>query len=113
METKGTKQMWLIKEKVSCCVENGQLTLSFAGAWVGKDGPGSGHRDGFRIQFYWPIIKWRNYKRQTEPYPKPAHKELFVSMATRCRIVFADGYYGIGGEILGFGIGIDYQKQEK
>ncbi len=67
---------------------------------IGKDGPGSGHGDGLRIQFYWPRIKIRK-------------GELFIGAPTQLRIVKRPGYFGFGANILGFGMGIDYQKTPK
>jgi len=88
---------------MKCQIDKGQLTLSFDGAWIGKDGPGSGHGDGWRIQIYWPYFKWQTYKDRS-------YREFLVDVKTVFRIVSEKGYFGIGGQILGFGVAFDYQK---
>lgn len=88
-------------------VDRGQITFSFNGAWIGKNGPGSGHGDGFRIQFYWPyyIVRKPNKFRQCW--------ELTLSAKTVFRIVYETtegAYFGIGFNTLGFGVAFDYQR---
>lgn len=93
-------------------IDNGQLTIDFGNAGIGKDGSGSGHEDGLRFQIYWPEIKWKNYKKSlNHPFCPRNHKEFYVCFATRFRFVKEDNYIGIGGSILGFGAAFDYQTK--
>lgn len=91
---------------MKCTINNSQLTLSF----LGRNGPGSGHGNGFRLQFYWPKVIVENHKRGEQHWSR-THKELFISAPTLLRLVWEDGYYGVGGELLGFGVAMDWQKQ--
>lgn len=90
-------------------IENGQTTFCFGNSGILRDGKGSGHNEGFRIQIYYPIIKWKSYDGEFAR----ASKELYLSASTVFRFVWEENFYfGIGGQILGFGLGIDYQKDE-
>lgn len=86
-------------------IDNGQLTISFQNAMVGRD------RDGFRLQLYWPKISIKNYKKGKNNWQR-GHKELYISFPTLIRLVWEEGYWGFGGELLGFGGALDWQKQE-
>lgn len=92
-------------------LDRDQFTLSFGRAHIGRDGKGSGHRDGFRIQFYWPSLRIINTKKTDKPWSRD-QKEIALMAGTSFRAVLEPGYWGIGGGILGFGIGMDYQKDE-
>lgn len=79
-------------------VDAGQITL---------------YLEELRIQFYWPHFIWKNIKKTEYSWSRD-HKEFFFSAATNFRIVWEEKYYwGFGGNVLGFGAAVDYQKQEK
>lgn len=87
-------------------IDNGQITFSFLGAWTGRNGPGSGHGDGLRVQFYWP---YGYYKRRPDQRDR---RDLFVTAPTNFRATREIGYWGIGFTILGFGCAADWQDQK-
>lgn len=89
-------------------IQNGQLTIGFGNSLVGRNGQGSGHQDDFRIQLYWPYIRIRNRKKEEVGR---AYKEFYATAPTNIRLVLEKGYWGAGGNILGFGLAADYQKQ--
>lgn len=90
---------------------NGQFTICFGQSAIGKDGKGSGHEDGWRVQFYWPQFNIKNYKRGEASWQR-AHKEFYFSAGTNIRLVWEEGYCGAGFNILGFGAAVDWQKQK-
>lgn len=91
--------------------DKGQLTIGFESSLIGRDLHHSGHDDGLRVQFYWPKLKLTN-RKQGDFYPyQSAHKELLFRADTTVRIVWEAGYWGFGAVLLGFGFGVDYQKQ--
>lgn len=97
-------------------VSNGQITFSWHRAMIGKDGKGSGHEDGLQIQLYWPYIKIKNYKKndgKTFSSWFDNYKEFYFGAQTNFRVVYSNVYWGIGGNILGFGLGVSYQNMDK
>lgn len=85
-------------------IDNGQLTLSFAGAWVGRNGSESGHGDGLRLQFYWPHGYYKHRPDQRD------HRDFFLTAPTNFRVTCEHGYWGIGFNLLGFGCAADWQN---
>ena len=58
------------------------------------------HRVGeWRVQFYWPIVRL-------------GRTEFYIKAPTAIRVVWSGRYFGAGLELLGFGVGVDWQQEE-
>ena len=91
-------------------INNGQITFNFGEAMIGRNDSYTGHKDGVRVQFYWPkfSIKWH---KPNINWPA-GNKDISFTFKTNFRICFQKGYFGIGFALLGFGAGFDWQKQK-
>jgi hypothetical protein len=90
-------------------IDNGQITFSFEQAHIAQNDTVSPHLKGLRLQFYWPIIKWENTKRDERYSYSRNTKHLYVAFKTVFRIIKQDDYIGFGITVLGFGAAFDYQ----
>lgn len=86
-------------------LSNGQLSISFLRAMIGKNDCASGHDVGLRVQIYWPVIRFRHRPDQRD------HRELFIQATTVLRVVTENDYCGVGAQLLGFGAAADYQSR--
>jgi len=93
-------------------IDNGQITFATERVYARTPVRDSWCEDGLRIQFYWPKFQWKNSKKGEHPW-QCARKEFFFSAATNFRITWEEGYWGCGGNVLGFGAAADYKKEEK
>lgn len=80
-------------------IDNGQITFIFGT-----------NEEGLRIQLYWPHFQWKNIKKTDEHWSR-ARKEFFFCATTNLRIVWEEGYWGFGANVIGFGAAADYQKR--
>lgn len=55
----------------------------------------------YRIQLLWPEIKHLHFDDRHDAY---------VLADTRLRIAWGNGYWLFGAQLLGFGIGVDYER---
>ena len=69
---------------------------------------------GLRVQLYYPYFYWKNLNvKMGSPLSlNRDYKEFCLRLDTNFRVVIDKTYryYGIGFNILGFGIGFDYNK---
>lgn len=93
-------------------LRNGIFTLGWGDSFIGRNGPGSGHEDEFRLQLYWPRFLLVDNLPTEEDKWTYRHAELFISFPTLVRIVRENGYWGFGAEVMGFGFGFDWQEQK-
>ena len=82
-------------------VGNGLITFSFGGK-------SPRYEDGYRFQLYWPTLYIRKYNPAKEgPYSRA---EIYFAAPTTFRLVRGKDFWGVGGNLLGFGVGIDYEE---
>lgn len=93
-------------------LDNGQITFTWNKAHIAQNTK-IGHDNGLEIQLYWPTFKIKNYKENEKFSFQRMHKEFYFGAPTNFRIVYEKGYFGIGGNLLGFGIAMDYLKTFK
>mgnify|MGYP001574214323 CR=1 FL=1 len=92
-------------------LSNGQLTFSWDQACIATNHPRYAHEVGPRLQIYWPRIKIKMDNNLDPAMNRDTtfNREVFISGPTVFRWVWQSYYWGLGAEILGFGLGFDYQ----
>jgi len=91
-------------------ISKDQITFSFGEAMIAREDSYTGHKDGVRVQFYWPRVTFKFNK--PDIYWPAGNKEFAFHFHNTFRTNYQKGYFGIGFRLLGFGAGFDWQKQK-